>query len=70
MSTPVVTAGGPAPLIAAALLQFYGNSTTISLYIIVCAAISMAALVALPRTAAARYAEVPDPLAEPTRAAV
>jgi len=65
-----VIAGGPAPLIAAALLQFYGNSTTISLYIIVCAAISMAALVALPRTAAARYAEVPDPLAEPTRAAV
>jgi len=65
-----VIAGGPAPLIAATLLQFYGNSTTISLYIIVCAAISMAALVALPRTAAARYAEVPDPLAEPTRAAV
>jgi len=65
-----VIAGGPAPLIAAALLQFYGNSTTISLYIIVCAAISMAALVALPRTAAARYAEIPDPLAEPTRAAV
>jgi metabolite-proton symporter len=65
-----VIAGGPAPLIAAALLQFYGTSTTISLYIIVCAAISMAALVALPRTAAARYAEVPDPLAEPTRAAV
>ncbi len=64
-----VIAGGPAPLIAAALLTHYGSSTTISLYIIGCAVVSMIALVALPRTAQARYANAVDPLAEPTGAA-
>jgi len=64
-----VIAGGPAPLIAAALLTHYGSSTTISLYIIGCAVVSMIALVALPRTAQARYANAVDPLAEPTKAA-
>lgn len=48
-----VVAGGPAPLIAAALLAHYGNSTAISIYIIICAAVSMAALILLPRTASA-----------------
>jgi MFS family permease len=46
-----VVAGGPAPLIAAALLAHYGNSTAISIYIIICAAVSMAALILLPRAA-------------------
>lgn len=44
-----VIAGGPAPLIAAALLASYGNSTSISLYIILCCVIAMAALILLPR---------------------
>jgi MFS family permease len=59
-----VVAGGPAPLIASALLTHYGNSTTISLYIIGCAVVSMIALVVLPKTAQARYANAPDPLDE------
>jgi MFS family permease len=46
-----VIAGGPAPLIAAALLQGTGGSTAISIYIIVCAAVSMAALLLLRRKA-------------------
>jgi MFS family permease len=67
-----VVAGGPAPLIAAALLQHYGNSTTISLYIIGCAVVSMTALIAMPRTAQARYAETQAPVdeAEPVKAGV
>jgi len=44
-----VIAGGPAPLIAAALLASYGNSTSISLYIILCCVIAMLALIFLPR---------------------
>ncbi|MDJ0456881.1 MFS transporter [Pseudarthrobacter phenanthrenivorans] len=44
-----VVAGGPAPLIAAALLASYGNSTSISLYIILCCVIAMLALIFLPR---------------------
>jgi len=63
-----VIAGGPAPLIAAALLTHYGSSTAISVYIIVCAAISGAALYLLPHTAEARFADVADPLADPTAA--
>ncbi|NUP74461.1 MAG: MFS transporter, partial [Sinomonas sp.] len=46
-----VIAGGPAPLIAAALLQGTGGSAAISIYIIVCAGISMAALLLLPKRA-------------------
>jgi MFS family permease len=64
-----VVAGGPAPLIATALLEHYGNSTPISFYIIGCAVVSMIALIALPRTQQARYADAVDPLAEPSRAA-
>ena len=48
-----VIAGGPAPLIAAALLAHYSNSTAISIYIIICAAVSMIALVLLPRNTVA-----------------
>ncbi|GAC1605451.1 MAG: hypothetical protein NVS3B6_17900 [Pseudarthrobacter sp.] len=44
-----VIAGGPAPLIAAALLQATGDSTYISIYIIICCAISMLALIFLPK---------------------
>ncbi|GAP55412.1 shikimate transporter [Arthrobacter sp. Hiyo6] len=45
-----VVAGGPAPLIAAALLQATSDSTSISIYIIICCAISMLALVLLKVT--------------------
>ena len=44
-----VIAGGPAPLIAAAILTGTGSSTWISVYIIGCCVISLAALVLLPR---------------------
>lgn len=47
-----VIAGGPAPLIASALLVHYGNSITISIYIIICAAVSMTALILLPKPVA------------------
>jgi metabolite-proton symporter len=63
-----VVAGGPAPLIATALLRHYGNSRSISLYIIGCAVVSMIALIALPRTTQARYAKAVDPLDEPAGA--
>jgi MFS family permease len=61
-----VVAGGPAPLIAAALLTHYGSSTAISMYIIVCCAIAGAALYLLPNRVEARFADVADPLADPT----
>lgn len=48
-----VVAGGPAPLIAAALLEGTGGSTAISIYIIICAVISMIALILLPRRSGA-----------------
>jgi metabolite-proton symporter len=64
-----VIAGGPAPLIAAALLTHYGNATSISLYIIGCAAVSMIALVVMPRTVEKRYADAVDPLVEPVESA-
>ena len=44
-----VIAGGPAPLIAAAILTATGSSTWISVYIIGCCVVSFAALVLLPR---------------------
>jgi MFS family permease len=44
-----VIAGGPAPLIAAAILQNTGSSTGISWYIIGCCVVSLIALVAMPR---------------------
>ncbi|MEO7058583.1 MAG: MFS transporter [Lapillicoccus sp.] len=43
-------AGGPAPLIAAAILEKTGSSTGISWYIIGCCVLSMIALVLMPRT--------------------
>ena len=44
-----VIAGGPAPLIAAALLAATGSSTWISVYIIGCAVISFVALLLMPQ---------------------
>jgi MFS family permease len=44
-----VIAGGPAPLIAAAILASTGSSTWISVYIIGCAVVSMIALLAMPK---------------------
>jgi metabolite-proton symporter len=44
-----VIAGGPAPLIAAAILSHTGSSTWISWYIIGCAVVSMIALLAMPK---------------------
>jgi MFS family permease len=46
-----VFAGGPAPLIAAAILQNTGSSTWISIYIIGCAVVSLVALALMPRRA-------------------
>jgi metabolite-proton symporter len=43
-----VIAGGPAPLIATAILQHTGSSTWISLYIIGCAVVSLVALLLMP----------------------
>jgi MFS family permease len=48
-----IVAGGPAPLIATALLQHYGNSDAIALYIVGCAVVTLVALVLLPRPGAA-----------------
>jgi MFS family permease len=44
-----VIAGGPAPLIATAILASTGSSTWISLYIIGCAIVSMIALLLMPQ---------------------
>jgi MFS family permease len=44
-----VIAGGPAPLIAAAILEKTGSSTWISWYIVGCAVVAMAALLLMPR---------------------
>jgi metabolite-proton symporter len=44
-----VIAGGPAPLIAAAILVATGSSTGISIYILICCAISAIALAFMPR---------------------
>jgi MFS family permease len=44
-----VIAGGPAPLIAAAILQSTGSSTWISWYIVGCAVVSLIALFLMPR---------------------
>ncbi|WP_272941760.1 MFS transporter [Saccharopolyspora spinosa] len=44
-----VIAGGPAPLIAAALLQSTGTSVGISWYIVLCSVISLIALLLMPR---------------------
>ena len=44
-----VIAGGPAPLIAAAILAATGSSTGISIYILICCALSAVALALMPR---------------------
>jgi metabolite-proton symporter len=44
-----VVAGGPAPLIATAILAATGSSTGISWYIVVCAVVSLIALLLMPR---------------------
>ncbi|MGI5453939.1 MFS transporter [Streptomyces sp. CA-249302] len=44
-----VIAGGPAPLIATAILEHTGSSTGISWYIVGCCAVAMAALLMMPR---------------------
>ena len=46
-----VIAGGPAPLIAAAILSSTGSSTYISWYLVGCAVIAMIALLLMPRRA-------------------
>jgi len=56
-----VIAGGPAPLIAAAILQSTGSSTGISIYIVICAVISLIALVLLPRREGRGGVAVPSP---------
>ena len=53
-----VIAGGPAPLIAAAILKNTGSSNGIAWYIVGCAVISMIALVLLPRRARTDEASV------------
>ncbi|MEP6629693.1 MAG: MFS transporter, partial [Lapillicoccus sp.] len=45
-----VIAGGPAPLIAAAILENTKSSTGISWYIIGCCVLAMGALLLMPRT--------------------
>jgi MFS family permease len=57
-----VIAGGPAPLIAAAILARTGSSTWISLYIIGCAVVSFVALLLLPQPHAS---VVDDAVVEP-----
>jgi metabolite-proton symporter len=63
-----VIAGGPAPLIAAALVQRTGSSTGISWYIIICCVIALAALVLMPRRAAASAAFPVSGRTAPTQA--
>ncbi|GAA3811740.1 MFS transporter [Streptomyces chiangmaiensis] len=48
-----VIAGGPAPLIAAAILEHTGSSTGISWYIVGCCAVAMTALLLMPHQASA-----------------
>ena len=43
-----VTAGGPAPLIATALLAAFGSGYVIAVYILFCAIVSVVATVLLP----------------------
>ena len=46
-----IIAGGPAPLIAAALLTTYHSSTPVAVYILACAVVSFVALVLMPERA-------------------
>ena len=55
-----VIAGGPAPLIAAAIIQRTGSSTGISWYIIACCVVAFGALVLMPRRPEAATADRPE----------
>jgi metabolite-proton symporter len=55
-----VIAGGPAPLIATAILARTGSSTWISLYIVGCAVVSMIALVLMPQPHASVHDDAVD----------
>jgi metabolite-proton symporter len=59
-----VIAGGPAPLIAAFILNSTGSSTGISWYIVICCVLSMAALLLMPGRAA-----IAQRLGQPSRRA-
>jgi len=61
-----VIAGGPAPLIAAAILQSTGSSTWISIYIIGCCVVSFVALLLMPRRGVTDLA--PNVVGRPARA--
>jgi metabolite-proton symporter len=62
-----VIAGGPAPLIAAAILEKTGSSTGISLYIIGCCVASFIALLFMPRRGETN--EAPNVVEKPARSA-
>jgi MFS family permease len=55
-----VVAGGPAPLIATAILAKTGSSTWISLYIVGCAVVSLIALVLMPQPHASVESDAED----------
>jgi hypothetical protein len=55
-----VVAGGPAPLIATAILARTGSSTWISLYIVGCAVVSLVALVLMPQPHASVAADAEE----------
>ncbi len=65
-----VIAGGPAPLIATAILTYTGSSTWISVYLVGCCVLAMAALILMPHrettAAPSRFDEATDrgPIAE------
>jgi MFS family permease len=61
-----VVAGGPAPLIATAILAHTGGSTWISIYIIGCAVVSFVALLLMPQPHAS-VADAPSVEPEPAR---
>ncbi len=63
-----VIAGGPAPLIAAAILENTGSSFWISVYIVGCAVVSLIALAAMRTGRAGRRARLPR-TGEPAQAA-
>jgi hypothetical protein len=67
-----VIAGGPAPLIAAAILGATSSSTFISVYLVGCAVISMVALLLMPRRpveiAPSKFDEAADRLTAEERA--
>jgi MFS family permease len=59
-----VIAGGPAPLIAAAILQSTGSSTGISWYIIICCVLAFVALLLMPRRSTAEVTDEFDSAVE------